>query len=163
MTMLTLQAILHPTDFSPPAEAAFALACSLARDHGARLILLHVAPAPVMYLGGPVFVPPLPEEYQQEQLEKKLRDLESQATGVGVSHLLLWGEAVPEILRVAQGIPADLIAMGNHGRTGLARLLMGSVAEHVVRHAPCPVLTVKSLNAATSVASATAVPEQQRA
>jgi nucleotide-binding universal stress UspA family protein len=84
---------------------------------------------------------------QQEEYEKLWNDLrQPQAADVKVplEHQLRQGDPANEILRVAQEIPCDIIVLGMHGRTGLGRLLMGSVAEQVVRRAPCPVLTVKA-------------------
>lgn len=142
--MLAIRTILHPTDFSAPSAYAFQMACALARDYHARLIVLHVDPPPVAALGGMPAVPPLPEEYDRENLEKQLRRVQPPDPGVRVEHRLVAGEPVAEILRAAQEQSCDLIVMGTHGRTGLGRLLMGSVAEHVVRKAPCLVLTLKS-------------------
>jgi universal stress protein A len=140
--MLAIQTILHPTDFSERSEHAFWLACALARDYGARLIVLHVADAPVVAYGEGV-APPDPEELRaaaQEQLDR----LQALHANIRAEHRVEEGDAVVEILRVAQEAHADLIVMGTHGRTGLWRLLMGSVAEQVVRQAVCPVLTVKT-------------------
>jgi nucleotide-binding universal stress UspA family protein len=144
LAMIPIQTILHPTDFSDHAQFAFRLACSLARDHGARVIVLHVAPPPLATLAGQAALPPLPEEFGREELEEKLRRLEAPQPTVPLERRLVVGEAVEEILRLAQTTPCDLIVMGTHGRTGLGRLLMGSVAEQVVRKAPCPVLTVRT-------------------
>jgi len=140
--MLAIKMILHPTDFSERSDFAFGLACALARDYGARLHVLHVGSGPVMV---PVegIVPPEPERYQDE-LTAKLHEMRAEAPDIPVEHQLLFvGDPAAEILRVAQAINSDLIVMGTHGRTGLGRLLMGSVAEQVVRKAACPVLTVK--------------------
>jgi len=138
--MLTIHTILHPTDFSVRAQSALALACALARDHGARLIVLHVAPTPVGYAEG--MIPPDPEEYL-EGLRQELQQLQVPDAGLQVERRLVEGDPVTEILRVAEDTGSELIVMGTHGRTGLARLLMGSVAELVMRRAPCPVLTVR--------------------
>lgn len=139
--MLSLHTILHPTDFSERSEFAFRLACALARDHGAHLVVMHVAHVPVaIYAEGAV--PPKPEEYQEELLEK-LQQLQPADEEIEVTHRLEEGNPANEILRMAELTQADLIVMGTHGRRGLARLLMGSVAEQVVRQASCPVLTVK--------------------
>jgi nucleotide-binding universal stress UspA family protein len=141
--MLAIKTILHPTDFSERSDFAFRLACALARDYGARLHVLHVGSGPVIV---PVegIVPPEPERYQEE-LTAKLQEMRAEAPNIPVEHQLLFvGEPAAEILRVAQAIKSDLIVMGTHGRTGLGRLLMGSVAEQVVRQASCPVLTVKT-------------------
>ena len=142
--MLAIRTILHPTDFSAPSAYAFQMACALARDYHARLIVLHVEPPPVAALGGMLAVPPLPEEYDRENLETQLRRIQPSDPAVRVEHRLVAGDPVAEILRAAQEQACDLIVMGTNGRTGLGRLLMGSVAEHVVRKAPCLVLTLKS-------------------
>jgi nucleotide-binding universal stress UspA family protein len=141
--MLTIQTILHATDFSEPSQNAFHLACSLARDHGARLVVLHVEPPPILAFGG-VMTPPPPPEPNRAELLAQLRELRAPDPKVRVEHLLAEGDAADEILRVAQGMHSDLIVLGTHGRTGLGRLLMGSVVEKVVRKAACPVLTVKT-------------------
>ncbi len=142
--MLAIQTILYPTDFSETSRYAFQLACSLARDHGARVIALHVAPPPqtVNFEGMPPS-PALPVGYQ-EDLKNKLREFSAASVEVQVEPRLEEGFAATEIVRVAREVPCDLIVMGTHGRTGLGRLLLGSVAEHVLRKAPCPVLTVKA-------------------
>jgi nucleotide-binding universal stress UspA family protein len=140
--MLAIKTILHPTDFSERSDLAFRLACSLARDHGARLIILHVAepPVPPTPSGIPIVPAVLDLDSQREQLQR-LRPADPK---VPVEHRLIVGAAAAEILDVAEASKCDLIVMGTHGRTGLGRLLMGSVAEQVVRKAPCPVLTVKT-------------------
>jgi len=141
--MLAIRTILHPTDFSEQAEFAFRLAAALARDHGARLILLHVISGSAIVYGEGV-VPPLSLEDDRERWEKELHQLGVSDPSVPVEHRLKDGDPVTEILAVAEQSSADLIVMGTHGRTGLERLLMGSVAEQVVRKAPCPVLTVRT-------------------
>jgi nucleotide-binding universal stress UspA family protein len=142
--MRTIQTILHPTDFSESAEQAFHLACSLARDHNARLIVVHVMPTPTTTLGGTPAPPPIPEEYGWEELAQKLRAVQAPPPAIPVDHMLEEGDPVSTILQSAERAGCDLIVMGTHGRRGLGRLLMGSVAEEVMRKAPCPVLTVKS-------------------
>jgi nucleotide-binding universal stress UspA family protein len=125
--------ILHPTDFSAHADRAFALACSLARASGSRLLVLHVAPVPQLQT----------KRYYREEMEAALLRRQSPDPALETGWHLLAGEAVPEILWLAREIRCALIVMGTQGQTGLARLLMGSVAEQVVRNAPCPVVTVK--------------------
>jgi universal stress protein A len=146
--MLAVHSIIHPTDFSERSQYAFWLACALARDYGARLTVLHVAAVPTVVYGEGV-VPPDPEELRaavQEQLDR----LQVPHADVRAERRLEQGDTVEEILRVAQEARADLIVMGTHGRTGLGRLLMGSVAEQIVRKAACPVLTVKAPFPATA-------------
>jgi nucleotide-binding universal stress UspA family protein len=140
--------ILHPTDFSQHADRAFALACSLARASGSRLLVLHVAPIPQLYT----------KRNYREEMEAALRRREAPDPAVETGWHLLAGEAVPEILWLAKEIRCDFIVMGTQGQTGLARLLMGSVAEQVVRHAPCPVVAVKLPSSEAS--SATGAPAE---
>jgi nucleotide-binding universal stress UspA family protein len=142
--MLPIRTILHPTDFSPHSHAAFQLACSLARDYAARLIVLHVVNPPIAALGGMAAVPPIAEEYGQRKAEEKLYHLQSPYAAVRIEQRLAQGDAAEEILRLAEEIPCDFIVLGTHGRTGVGRLLLGSVAERVLRKAACPVLTVKN-------------------
>jgi nucleotide-binding universal stress UspA family protein len=137
--MLAIRTILHPTDFSDYSDYAFRLACSLAGDHGARLIVLHVA-EPMPVAGQEVLIP----AFDLEPLRERLQRLRPEDPKTPVEHRLVEGDAASEILRIAQETKCDLIVMGTHGRTGLGRLLMGSVAEQVVRKASCPVLTVKT-------------------
>lgn len=140
--MLALKTILHATDFSPHSEYAFRLACSLARDHGAKVVVLHVvAPTPAVSYGEMIVEP---DAALVQQGWDQLRQIRSPDPAVTVEHRLEQGFAAAEIVRVAEEIQADMIVLGTHGRSGLGRLLMGSVAEQVVRKAPCPVLTVKS-------------------
>jgi nucleotide-binding universal stress UspA family protein len=141
--MLPVRTVLHPTDFSDYSSHAFRLACSLARDYGARLLVLHVAPPPVIVYSEGLAIPPEPAKYK-DQLWQQLRQVQAGDPKVRVEHRLVEGDAVAEILRTAGETKCDLIVMGTHGRTGLGRLLMGSVAEQVVRKAPCPVVTVKT-------------------
>jgi nucleotide-binding universal stress UspA family protein len=142
--MLAIETILHPTDFSKEAGYAFDAACALARDSRARLVVLHVERPPLTTLGGTAGVPPLPTEYDRQLLLEDLNRIQSPEPGIPIEHRLEHGEPAAVILAVAKQIGADLIVIGTHGRTGLRRLLMGSVAEQVVRKAPCPVLTVKN-------------------
>jgi nucleotide-binding universal stress UspA family protein len=95
-------------------------------------------------MGGIAGVPPLPTEYDREAVRAGLNRIQPPEAGISLEHRLGYGEPGSTILAVAEEIGADLIVMGTHGRTGLRRLLMGSVAEHVVRHASCPVLTVRT-------------------
>jgi nucleotide-binding universal stress UspA family protein len=132
--MSPIQMILHPTDFSEQSKHAFHLACSLARDQSTRLLLLHVMPVPLV------------EEkrgYQQEMAEV-LNSIEVPDGTIRVERRLEEGDPATQIVRVAQETGCDLIVLGTHGRAGLARLLMGSTAEQVMRLAPCSVVTLKA-------------------
>ncbi len=148
--MTPIRTILHPTDFSATSRHAFELACSLARDHGARLIVLHVLERPVILQSG-VMTPPPPSEgleQQREEARQQLQRVRPDDESIRVERRLEEGDAATAVLQVARETSCDLIVMGTHGRTGLARLLMGSVAEKVLRGATCPVLTVKTTPAA---------------
>jgi len=145
--MLAIHTILHPTDFSERSRHAFGLACALTRDYGARLVLLHVNPTPIVGFGEGV-IPPEPDEVEAESRER-LDRLQPPAANIRAERRIIEGDPAERILQVAREIDASLIVMGTHGRTGLGRLLMGSVAEQVSRRADCPVMTVKSPIAST--------------
>jgi nucleotide-binding universal stress UspA family protein len=140
--MFAIRTILHPTDFSARSEQAFQVACGLARVHGARLIVLHVAAPPTVLSAEGVVIPQIEENLLG--LEEKLRRIRPADPQVPVVHRLLQGNAAQEILATALATNSDLIVLGTHGRRGLSRFLMGSVAEQVVRRASCPVVTVKT-------------------
>jgi nucleotide-binding universal stress UspA family protein len=140
--MVPIQVILHPTDFSEPSAYAFQLACMLARDQAARLAITHVALPPEVVSGRQGAAEGQLTDYYRG-LRNKLQQLRV-PEGVPVEYRLDEGDPVQEILRAAQETRCQLIVMGTHGRTGLERRLLGSVAEQVVRRAPCPVLAVKS-------------------
>jgi nucleotide-binding universal stress UspA family protein len=131
--MLPIRTILHPTDFSATSNCALRLACSLARDRNARLIVLHVVPGSLA----------AEKRGFGEELDEELNRMEIPDPQLRVERRLEEGDPVAQVLRVAEEEGCDLIVMGTHGRTGLGRLLMGSVAEQVVRNGTCPVLTVK--------------------
>lgn len=153
--MIALRTILQPTDFSTPSDHAFRLACSLARDHGARVIVLHVAQTPLAYGEMGAYVA---SEYSLAALRADLKRLRPH-DDLPVEHMLLEGDPAGEIVRLADETQCDLIVMGTHGRTGLGRLFIGSVAEKVMRRAPCPVLTVKATDKPTSPLLAAAAQE----
>jgi len=138
--MTPIHTILHPTDFSESSEYAFHAACALARDYGARVIILHAVGLPTFAYAEGVIPPDIVElrEASKEQLHRLVPD-----SNVPVDYRLEEGDPATVIQQVAQEVNADLIVMGTHGRKGLVRLLLGSVAEQTVRQAPCPVLTVR--------------------
>jgi len=140
--MLPIRTILHPTDFSERSAYALHLACALTRDYGARLVVLHVAPPPLI-ISAEGALPLEPDTVARAEKEQ-LDSLDVPDVGVRAERQFAEGDPVTEILRVAGEIHADLIVMGTHGRTGLERLLLGSVAELVMRKAPCPVLTSRT-------------------
>lgn len=140
--MFPFKTILHPTDFSRGADYAFGLAASIARDHGARLIVLHVNPPPLND-----FAVAEKDRMFKQGLWDVIHRLEVKDPRVREVHIdTVWvdGDPVHEILHAAADNHCDLIVMGTHGRTGISRLVMGSVAERVSRKAPCPVLTART-------------------
>ena len=136
--MSTIPIILHPTDFSEPAGRALNVAGSLAHHEGARLLVLHVT-NPMTEAVDHLLDDPSPDRQRQ-----RLEQLQLQTPGVPFESRLAFGGVAAEILKTAQETGCNLIVMGTRGRTGLGRLIMGSVAEQVVRNAPCPVVTVNS-------------------
>ncbi len=139
--MLPISVIVHPTDFSESSRDAWELACSLARDYGAKLYVIHVERLmPAFAELGAVPPPPI----DREGLERQLGLIRPVNGKLEVNRVLLFGDEATEINAFAEKVHADLIVLGTHGRSGLGRLLMGSVAEGVLRRAPCPVLTVKT-------------------
>lgn len=138
-----------PTDFSECADSALPYATSLARQMGARLICLHVIEAlmpPVGYAPVAETIPTLDiNEQLEESATRELPKLAAreECAGLDVEEVLAHGESASEIVRVAKEREVDLIVISSHGRTGLGRILFGSTAESVVRHAHCPVLVVK--------------------
>lgn len=137
--------ILVPTDFGEPADEALGYAIDLALKVGARLVLLNViklAVLGVMEMGAVVTEGAVDSVFAANKAA--LEHIASRRTEVAVETMIATGEPRDEILRVAKQVRADLIVMGTHGRHGIRRLLLGSVAEAVVRAAPCPVLTLHS-------------------
>jgi universal stress protein A len=133
--------ILFPTDFSHTGDAALQMATSLARDTGAALLIVHIEESPTVYAGGDFYYG-IPEP-PTEELQRMLEQVRPTDPSVHCEHRMLTGDPATAIVRIADEEHVDMIVMGTHGRTGLARFLMGSVAESVVRHANCPVLTYK--------------------
>jgi nucleotide-binding universal stress UspA family protein len=140
--MLLIQRILCPTDFSESAQQALELAAALARDYRAELLVCHVCAVPVAVIADGIALPMIPED--EASARARLESLQAYQPNVPLGREFLDGEPTEEILRLAEERDVDLIVMGTHGRTGVSRLLMGSIAEAVLRKATCPVLTVKS-------------------
>jgi universal stress protein A len=134
--------IIFPTDFSHLSDAALSHATALARDSNGLLLIVHVEELPTLYGEGAMYygVP----EPDLGALKKMLAAVVPDDPNVHFEHRWLVGNPAEELVSLAKREKADLIVMSTHGRTGLMRLLMGSVAEVVVRKAPCPVLTLKA-------------------
>ncbi len=146
--------ILVPTDFSEPSDAALDYARALAEKFGASLHLLHIIEP---HTSGPfsneLYIGPSMYEVQVKEAQSKLavRVPPADRARYGATTEVMTGMSADTIVAFAGDQSVDLIVMGTHGRTGLAHLLMGSVAEHVVRTAPCPVLTVRQVPAPRAV------------
>lgn len=136
--------ILHPSDFSEASQAACDKAVDLARQCGAKLTVLHAYAEPLMAEGF-AYVPDL-----RPELEDALSLVANVGPTPAVERVLRVGIPAETIVEYARRHNCDLIVMGTHGRTGLSHLLMGSVAEKVVRLAPCPVMVVRQQEPAES-------------
>jgi nucleotide-binding universal stress UspA family protein len=140
--MFAIRTILLPADFSPQSQQAYRLARLLARDHDARLVLLYVHTPEVIF--GEMYPLPAPDPAEERKCWlDQLTGLYPADATTRVERMVKEGDPATEILATARQVAADLIVMGTHGRSGLGRLVFGSVAEQVLRHALCPVLTVK--------------------
>lgn len=137
--------LLHPTDFSASSARAFQVAVDLAKAYGGKVLVLHVAETlgPENVTFGEAVAQRQPAGYRQRLWDELRQVVPPPESEVAVEYLLAEGDPAEEIERLAAEKKADLIVMGTHGRKGLRRLLMGSIAEQVVRYAPCPVLTIR--------------------
>jgi nucleotide-binding universal stress UspA family protein len=138
---MNVKRILFPTDFSHTGDAALAFATSLAKESDGRLIVVHVQEAPMAYGGGEMYYG-IPEP-STDELVNMLHNVKPTDASVPVEYRLVTGDPADAVVRLAEDDNVDLIVLGSHGRTGLTRLLMGSVAEAIVRKAHCPVLVYK--------------------
>jgi universal stress protein A len=136
--------ILCPTDFSPAATRSLEIAASIAERYEATMIVLHVWSPPIVAAFDAAIVPS-PEDMAAytESLHRKLDETIASIPRSRrfLEKMLVQGLPHDEILRIATREKCDLVVMGTHGRTGVAHLLLGSVAERVVRTSPVPVLT----------------------
>jgi nucleotide-binding universal stress UspA family protein len=151
---MAAKAILYATDFSESSRAAFTVACSLARDLGCRLIVLHVFPSLEAIRDAEMAAGIPPSEHFEEDMTACRAEMRAQLDalepppGVRFERQLKEGHVSPAILRAAEENTCDLIVMGTHGKTKIRRALMGSVAEQVMRQASCPVVVVRQPTAA---------------
>lgn len=127
--MLRIRTILYPTDFSSYSNQAYLHAVALAEIHRASLTVVFVASAD--------------QDKEHKHWRGLLEQIRPANPAIQVSHVFLEGDPATEIVDYARDANLDIIVMGTHGRTGVERLLMGSVAEKVLRDAPCSVLVVK--------------------
>lgn len=154
-----IRRILVPTDFSAPSDRAFEYATALAGCLGASINLVHVLQDPFAgQAAWEFYIPDSPEVREQRYQEARARLLELGArameSGIQLTAEVRVGHPTEEINAAAIDYGSDLIVMSTHGRTGLPHLLLGSIAERVLRTAPCPVLALRQ---------ALAVPEPEAA
>jgi len=146
--MSRFRRIFHPSDFSRASGAAFAKAVALAKRDHAPLVLAHVL-APQVPIAGEGYISPQVYEdleksarrYAQKQLGRLVG--KARRSGVRAAAMVLTGIPAAAIVRAARSRRADVIVIGTHGRTGLAKFFLGSVASRVIATARCPVLTVR--------------------
>ena len=148
-TMKLFRRILHPSDFSPASRRAFAKAVELAKGSGAQLLIVHVLPAlpliPDVYVAATTYDELL--RGQRVGARRRLDRLVSNARASGARAMgvvLDFGAPAERIARFAKARHVDVIVMGTHGRTGVPRAILGSVAGRVVAMAACPVMTVRA-------------------
>ena len=143
-SMVAFRRILVPVDFSEPSLKALPYALSLAKQFKADVFLVHIVEQ-IVYPGD-WMIPPFPTgdfaNESREQLIEKLRNTCKDESGK-FTPVVRFGRAWQEIVEIAREHECDMIVMATHGYTGLKHVLLGSVAEKIVRHAPCPVLTVR--------------------
>lgn len=146
--MSRIRRILHPTDFSRASTPAFKRAVEMAKANRSELVVAHVLVPSMPIVGDGYISPQVYEDLDaaaRSAAQKQLRKLVDRArqAGVRVKGLLLDGVAHERIARAARAQKADLVVIGTHGRTGFAKLFLGSVASRVLAVSPCPVLTVR--------------------
>lgn len=144
--MFDIKTILCPTDFSDGAQFALQFAGDLASKYGATLHVIHVVQPLPVYSLEPGIGFPLPADFHADITDEARRALDALElpAGASVVRSVLEGHAANEIIVYARSHDCDLIVLGTHGRGRLAHMLMGSVAESLVRKAPCPVATIRA-------------------
>ena len=140
---LLLKNILFATDFSPISDKAAAYAAALGHKYGSRVLVTHVLPEPQPGVAHPDQVSER-DELARAEAERCLADFKTLDTFEGLSHeeLLLQGNIVERLKATIEQKEIDLVVLGTHGRSGISDLIMGSIAENILRHIECPVLTV---------------------
>jgi nucleotide-binding universal stress UspA family protein len=158
--------VMCPVDFSSCSSAAVAYASSLASEHQAELHLVHVYEEPFAYVEGGIVGTVPPADLEPDK--KRFGEIVPTRADVRFRREFIIGNPADRLIEYARNHAVDLIVIGTHGRTGISRLLMGSVAEAVLRRAPCPVLTLKQpdkervRNEVTELNLQTAAPQAAR-
>ena len=146
--MITIRRILAPTDFGDCAAPAVRYAAELAEKLGAELVLLHVVPDAVLALPDAVMPTPTPVADLEALTEAGKTGLANLIAAEKLERLnprteVRIGSPAQEVIAAAADLDADILCIGTHGRGGIARVILGSVADMILRHAPCPVLSVR--------------------
>jgi nucleotide-binding universal stress UspA family protein len=143
--MIEIKRILIPVDFSDYSRHALQYAEALAEAFSAKLYLIHVREVPLSRVFPPEPYPSVVITEEQKQNEQLLRKLVEEIRGKGIDAepIYVVGQPYAEIVKAAQELNIDLVTLATHGRKGVSHVIFGSVAEKVVRLAPCPVLTIK--------------------
>jgi universal stress protein A len=146
--MVTIRRILAPTDFDVCSSPTTRYAVELAEKFGSELILLHIVQDLALAMPDAVMPTPVPAPMLTELIDAAKTSLENLVKSENLMRLnprleVRVGSPAAEIVAVAKELKVDLLCIGTHGRGGLAHLLLGSVAEKIIRHAPCPVLTIR--------------------
>ncbi len=154
--MIDIKRVLAPTDFSAHSDQAVRFACGLAERFDAELHLVHILSEIIPAGPDPLLMPVMPPQFYQENEDRAnqtLRNLIQPSWGkpANVVTAVRWGSPVEAIVDYAQEQQIDMIVIATHGRTGLSHVLLGSVAERIVREAHCPVLTIRDSHRAGSV------------
>jgi universal stress protein A len=136
--------ILVPIDFSEHSQKALRYALAFARQFEAEVMLVHIVEQ-MVYPGDWMYPPLAATDFEAEKREKMISRLQAldADSGIRTQHIVRLGRAWQEVIEIAQEMKCDMIILATHGYTGLKHALLGSVAEKIVRHAPCPVLTVR--------------------
>lgn len=143
--LFRLKKILVPIDFSECSKKALRYAVPFAKEHDAAITLLYVVPAnyAIGEYGGIDYASLEAEMRASGEKQLSTLTVDEVREEVSADTMVRTGSVAAEIISAARNLPADLIILSTHGRTGLKHVLLGSVTEHVVRHAPCPVLVVR--------------------
>jgi universal stress protein A len=146
--MVAIRRVLAPTDFSDSSEPAVRYAAELAEKFGAELTLLHVVQDLTLVVPDVMMPLPVAAPAVEDMVAGARAGIAKMVEKLGLQKLnptaeVRMGAPAAEIVAAAADLKADLLCIGTHGRTGIAHFLLGSVAERIVRHAPCPVLTVR--------------------
>jgi universal stress protein A len=146
--MFEIKRILAPTDFSAHSESAVRFACQLAERLGSELHLLHVLSEILPTGPDPLLMPVMPAQFYKESEDRARATLDGLLKAdwgkpARVVREIRWGSPVESIVSYSLDHSIDMIVIATHGRTGLSHVLLGSVAEHILREAPCPVLTIR--------------------